>query len=264
MKNVNMGMKVENLRVVEFYYVNDTCLKRGGNWAWSDMMENKTAMKNGENKIIYHVKVNNGYEKNVVFKIAQITIKATNVNDPSKNIRHYTEVVIEDIDGIFGKIICSPNDIRNANNTLKNKLTDEYRKTYAQLKQATEQYRQDNIQCGKIIQDQQAKIKATEKQLKEQLDKRLEDNEKITNLTMENMELENTNHELTVKNENLQNEIMVLTQRLNENATKTFNHNEELEKFSNIPSIVKTAIKLYERGFSVDAIINKIAKRLKK
>ena len=149
-------------------------------------------------------------------------------------------------------------------NTLKNKLTDEYRKTYAQLKQATEQYRQDNIQCGKIIQDQQAKIKATEKQLKEQLDKRLEDNEKITNLTMENMELENTNHELTVKNENLQNEIMVLTQRLNENATKTFNHNEELEKFSNIPSIVKTAIKLYERGFSVDAIINKIAKRLKK
>ena len=79
---------------------------------------------------------------------------------------------------------------------------------------------------------------------------------------MENMELENTNHVLTVKNENLQNEIMVLTQRLNENATQAHSYN--VESFSNIPSIVKTAIKLYERGFSVDAIINKIAKRLKK
>ncbi len=259
MKNVNMNMKVENVRIVEFYYVNDTCLKRGGKWSWSDMMENKVAMKNGENKVTYHVKVNNGYEKNVTFKIVQITTKATNVNDPSKNVRYYTEVVMEDVEAVFGKIVCSPNDVRNANTTLKNKITDEYRKTYAQIKQATDELKRDNANYEKTINDQQATIQAKDKEIKEQLDKRRVASEKIEDLQKENTSL------MTV-NEELKNEVMVLTLRLNENANKTkaHNYNENVENFSNIPSIVKTAIKLYERGFSVDAIINKIVKRLKK
>ena len=61
-----------------------------------------------------------------------------------------------------------------------------------------------------------------------------------------------------------QNEITVLRGKIDEmkNKKNAYDYNGKASVINNLPFIVKTVIKMYERGTSVDTIINKIAKKL--
>ena len=80
--------------------------------------------------------------------------------------------------------------------------------------------------------------------------------EKYTN---ECMAHESTRYALNVA----QNRVMVLEKKLDEQQQKAKNYNG-LNNIDALPLIVKTVIKLYECGNSVDTIINKIARKLNK
>ena len=80
--------------------------------------------------------------------------------------------------------------------------------------------------------------------------------EKYTN---ECMAHESTRYALDVA----QNRVMVLEKKLDEQQQKAKNYNG-LNNIDALPLIVKTVIKLYECGNSVDTIINKIARKLNK
>lgn len=60
-----------------------------------------------------------------------------------------------------------------------------------------------------------------------------------------------------------QNKITVLEGKIDEMANKNNIYNDA-SYLGNLPFIIKTAIKMYERGTSIDTIINKIAKKLSK
>ena len=101
MKNVK-NMCVEDVRVVSVVKISDSLMKRGNVVAWQEMMRNKRDM--ALNTVTYSIKVNNRYEKNVKFVFNAITQKTTDATDPRKV---YYSIEIEDVDGEFGKIICT-------------------------------------------------------------------------------------------------------------------------------------------------------------
>ena len=71
---------------------------------------------------------------------------------------------------------------------------------------------------------------------------------------------ESTRYALTVS----QNRVMQLEEKI-DNLQNAYNRVDERRNLlSELPFVVKTVIKMYERGTSVDTIINKIAKKLEK
>lgn len=62
-----------------------------------------------------------------------------------------------------------------------------------------------------------------------------------------------------------QNELAIVKEKYDELNSKTTNHNAmHSTDYSDVPFIVDTVIRMYERGTSRDTIINKIVKKLKK
>lgn len=150
MCNVKMGIEIEKVKINKITYVSDTCLKRGNRISWSAIQEDKRHIK--DNKVTYLVEVNNSYRKEVTFEFCQVTTKLTN-NDNIR--RQYTEVVMEDIDGEFGKIICTTSDVKNATTTLKNKMTVEYRKTLEKRAKDTKELKNENELLNKRINEKE-------------------------------------------------------------------------------------------------------------
>lgn len=203
MCNVKMSMKIEDVKINKITYVSDTCLKRGNRISWSAIQEDKRHIK--DNKVTYLVEVNNSYRKEVTFEFCQVTTKLTN-NDNIR--RQYTEVVMEDVDGEFGKIICTTSDVKNATTTLKNKMTVEYRKTYAKQKEHIE-----NMNGAK---EEIKNLKNTVKCVVDQRDKLKDKNTQLmkvnTEYKYEIMKLEKTIEELqskTTKELTLRDMIMI-------------------------------------------------------
>ena len=148
-------MNIEDVKVVEVEYVTDTCSKRKGQFSWEEMMSCSKTM--GENTVIIRIKVNNGYEKKrVTFKFLNITKKLT-YKDGRQH--EYFSVEIEDVDGEFGKLTCTTSEVRvteYAVKTLKNKLTNEYRKTLKIRENATKNLKEENKQLKKDYNEQKA------------------------------------------------------------------------------------------------------------
>ena len=72
-------------------------------------------------------------------------------------------------------------------------------------------------------------------------------------------------NETQVKLVKTENELAVITKKYDELNSKTTNHNAmHSTDYSDVPFIVDTVIRMYERGTSRDTIINKIVKKLKK
>lgn len=136
-KNVNYSMDIESVHITSLTYMSDTCLKRGSSWSWTAMQEDKKHIE--ENTVTYLIEANNSYKKPVTFKILSITDKLTDRDNIRKT---YKEVVMEDVDGEFGKIICNTNEVRAnssaSNKSLKNKMSVEYRKTLTRNQKATQ------------------------------------------------------------------------------------------------------------------------------
>lgn len=136
-KNVNYSMDIESVHITSLTYMSDTCLKRGLSWSWTAMQEDKKHIE--ENTVTYLIEANNSYKKPVTFKILSITDKLTDRDNIRKT---YKEVVMEDVDGEFGKIICNTNEVRAnsiaSNKSLKNKMSVEYRKTLNRNQKATQ------------------------------------------------------------------------------------------------------------------------------
>ena len=193
-------VNIENVRINALSYVSDTCLTRNGIWKWSSMQEDKKHIQ--ENTVTYLVEVNNGYKKEVTFKFLSITDKITNLNDIRKT---YKEVVMEDVDGEFGKVVCTTNDIKNATNSLKNKMTIEYKKTLKLVEKTTKKLNQTNKQLTNDLEHEKTMRK---RDAKENAQRQV----KLTEQLMES-----------------KNEVMVLTNELT--ATKrAFNMFKTLRK----------------------------------
>ena len=148
-------MNIEDVKVNNMVLVKHTCLTRNETWKWSSMQADKKSIK--ENTVTYLIEANNSYKKEVTFRFISITDKITNLNDVRKT---YKEVVMEDIDGEFGKIICTTNEVRNATQSLKNKLTNEYRKTLRKIEKAN-----DNIdKIDLVIKELESSLEPLKKQ----------------------------------------------------------------------------------------------------
>ena len=143
-------MNIENVRVNSVVLVGNTCSKHGNSFGWEKMMANKKTIT--DNTVTYNIEVNNGFKDNVTFRFLNITKKVIKKDGE----RHeYFEVLMEDVDNEFGKIACRASEIRNTK-SLKNKLTNEYRRTLTIKNDATKDLKKDKEQLTKDLDEQKA------------------------------------------------------------------------------------------------------------
>ena len=253
-KNVNYGMDIEKVHINFLTYERDTLLKRGNQISWSSIKEDKKHV--GDNTITYLVEVNNGYKKEVTFKLVQVTTKLTNDDNVR---RQYTEVVMEDIDGEFGKIICNTNDVKKATKTLKNKMSAEYRKTLEKRAKDTKELKNENDLLNKRINE------------KEQIEKTLKNDKakaelESTLLRADKILLEGQVEDL---GEQVQNQLMVIEKQKNEITTlnKKIEFLDRTHKNINKMAariLVRKIVTMYNKGTSIDKLVDMLIEFLEK
>ena len=248
-KNVNYGMDIEKVHINFLTYERDTLLKRGNQISWSSIKEDKKHV--GDNTITYLAEVNNGYKKEVTFKLVQVTTKLTNDDNVR---RQYTEVVMEDIDGEFGKIICNTNDVKKATKTLKNKMSVEYRKTLEKRVKDTKELKNENELLNKRINE------------KEQIERKLrehnaQDKLEITLLKSDKVLLEGQ----------VENQLMVIEKQKNEivELNKTIDILKDVKKGKRLNKMVARAlvrkiVTMYNKGTSIDKLVDMLIEFLEK
>ena len=255
-KNVNYGMDIEKVHINFLTYERDTLLKRGNQISWSSIKEDKKHV--GDNTITYLVEVNNGYKKEVTFKLVQVTTKLTNDDNVR---RQYTEIVMEDIDGEFGKIICNTNDVKKATKTLKNKMSAEYRKTLEKRAKDTKELKNENDLLNKRINE------------KEQIEKTLKNDKakaelESTLLRADKILLEGQVEDL---GEQVENQLMVIEKQKNEivELNKTIDILKDVKKGKRLNKMVTRAlvrkiVTMYNKGTSVDKLVDMLIEFLEK
>ena len=248
-KNVNYGMDIEKVHINFLTYERDTLLKRGNQISWSSIKEDKKHV--GDNTITYLAEVNNGYKKEVTFKLVQVTTKLTNDDNVR---RQYTEVVMEDIDGEFGKIICNTNDVKKATKTLKNKMSVEYRRTLEKRVKDTKELKNENELLNKRINE------------KEQIERKLrehnaQDKLEITLLKSDKVLLEGQ----------VENQLMVIEKQKNEivELNKTIDILKDVKKGKRLNKMVARAlvrkiVTMYNKGTSIDKLVDMLIEFLEK
>lgn len=248
-KNVNYSMDIEKVHINFLTYERDTLLKRGNQISWSSIKEDKKHV--GDNTITYLAEVNNGYKKEVTFKLVQVTTKLTNDDNVR---RQYTEVVMEDIDGEFGKIICNTNDVKKATKTLKNKMSVEYRKTLEKRAKDTKELKNENELLNKRINE------------KEQIERKLrehnaQDKLEITLLKSDKVLLEGQ----------VENQLMVIEKQKNEivELNKTIDILKDVKKGKRLNKMVARAlvrkiVTMYNKGTSIDKLVDMLIEFLEK
>lgn len=252
MKNVK-NMCVEDVRVVSVVKISDSLMKRGNVVAWQEMMRNKRDM--ALNTVTYSIKVNNRYEKNVKFVFNAITQKTTDATDPRKV---YYSIEIEDVDGEFGKIICTTDEIRNPNG-LKNKLTTEYRKTLIRREKETQALKNENKKLHKDIEEKQAIINYKDKKHQDEI------NEIQGKMAQQQIEFTNEMDD-TIKKYNIiikdKDNELALIKKENEELKNNRKGSTVFEGFKNVglKKLVNTIIKLHNYGLDIDAIVTRIEK----
>ena len=248
-KNINYSMDIEKVHINFLTYERDTLLKRGNQISWSSIKEDKKHV--GDNTITYLAEVNNGYKKEVTFKLVQVTTKLTNDDNVR---RQYTEVVMEDIDGEFGKIICNTNDVKKATKTLKNKMSAEYRKTLEKRAKDTKELKNENELLNKRINE------------KEQIERKLrehnaQDKLEITLLKSDKVLLEGQ----------VENQLMVIEKQKNEiiELNKTIDILKDVKKGKRLNKMVARAlvrkiVTMYNKGTSIDKLVDMLIEFLEK
>lgn len=240
-------INIEDVKVNNVALVKHTCLTRNETWKWSSMQADKKSIK--ENTVTYLIEVNNSYKKEVTFRFISITDKITDLNDIRKT---YKEVVMEDIDGEFGKIICTTNEVRNATQSLKNKLTNEYRKTLKKIEKETKSLREQNEKLNNGLNEQKTinekfsrinYVLNNEKAVLENKNEILED---------ENNELKNKNEVLVIKNKELKNELAIVSEFKNK-----FNKLGHL--FFRV--LLRKAITMYNSGKTIDEVVDYVMEK---
>ena len=255
-KNVNYGMDIEKVHINFLTYERDTLLKRGNQISWSSIKEDKKHV--GDNTITYLVEVNNGYKKEVTFKLVQVTTKLTNDDNVR---RQYTEVVMEDIDGEFGKVICNTNEVKKATTSLKNKMSAEYRKTLEKRAKDTKELKNENDLLNKRINE------------KEQIEKTLKNDKakaelESTLLRADKILLEGQVEDL---GEQVENQLMVIEKQKNEivELNKTIDILKDVKKGKRLNKMVARAlvrkiVTMYNKGTSIDKLVDMLIEFLEK
>lgn len=255
-KNVNYGMDIEKVHINFLTYERDTLLKRGNQISWSSIKEDKKHV--GDNTITYLAEVNNGYKKEVTFKLVQVTTKLTNDDNVR---RQYTEIVMEDIDGEFGKIICNTNDVKKATKTLKNKMSVEYRKTLEKRAKDTKELKNENELLNKRINE------------KEQIERKLREHNAQDKLEITLLKSDKVLLEGKVENlgEQVENQLMVIEKQKNEivELNKTIDILKDVKKGKRLNKMVARAlvrkiVTMYNKGTSIDKLVDMLIEFLEK
>ena len=238
-KNVNYGMDIEKVHINFLTYERDTLLKRGNQISWSSIKEDKKHV--GDNTITYLVEVNNGYKKEVTFKLVQVTTKLTNDDNVR---RQYTEVVMEDIDGEFGKVICNTNEVKKATTSLKNKMSAEYRKTLKKRAKDTKELKSENDLLNKCIDE------------KEQIEKKL----RASN-AQDKLEISLLRGDKVLLEGKIENQLMVIEKQKNEITTlnKKIEFLDRTHKNINKMAariLVRKIVTMYNKGTSIDKLVD--------
>ena len=246
-KNVNYGMDIEKVHINFLTYERDTLLKRGNQISWSSIKEDKKHV--GDNTITYLVEVNNGYKKEVTFKLVQVTTKLTNDDNVR---RQYTEVVMEDIDGEFGKVICNTNEVKKATTSLKNKMSAEYRKTLKKRAKDTKELKSENDLLNKRIDE------------KEQIEKKL----RASNV-QDKLEISLLRGDKVLLEGQVENQLMVIEKQKNEITTlnKKIEFLDRTHKNINKMAariLVRKIVTMYNKGTSIDKLVDMLIEFLEK
>ena len=246
-KNVNYGMDIEKVHINFLTYERDTLLKRGNQISWSSIKEDKKHV--GDNTITYLVEVNNGYKKEVTFKLVQVTTKLTNDDNVR---RQYTEVVMEDIDGEFGKVICNTNEVKKATTSLKNKMSAEYRKTLKKRAKDTKELKSENDLLNKCIDE------------KEQIEKKL----RASN-AQDKLEISLLRGDKVLLEGKVENQLMVIEKQKNEITTlnKKIEFLDRTHKNINKMAariLVRKIVTMYNKGTSIDKLVDMLIEFLEK
>ena len=248
-KNVNYSMDIEKVHINFLTYERDTLLKRGNQISWSSIKEDKKHV--GDNTITYLAEVNNGYKKEVTFKLVQVTTKLTNDDNVR---RQYTEVVMEDIDGEFGKIICNTNDVKKATKTLKNKMSSEYRKTLEKRAKDTKELKNENELLNKRINE------------KEQIEKKLRDCN-----AQDKLEISLLKGDKVLLEGQVENQLMVIKKQKNEiiELNKTIDILKDVKKGKRLNKmvarvLVRKIVTMYNKGTSIDKLVDMLIEFLEK
>ena len=246
-KNVNYGIDIEKVYINFLTYERDTLLKRGNQISWSSIKEDKKHV--GDNTITYLAEVNNGYKKEVTFKLVQVTTKLTNDDNVR---RQYTEIVMEDIDGEFGKIICNTNDVKKATKTLKNKMSAEYRKTLEKRAKDTKELKGENDLLNKRISE------------KEQIERKL----RASN-AQDKLEISLLRGDKVLLEGQVENQLMIIEQQKNEITTlnKKIEFLDRTHKSINKMAariLVRKIVTMYNKGTSIDKLVDMLIEFLEK
>ena len=247
MLNVSYGMDIEKVHINFLTYERDTLLKRGNQISWSSIKEDKKHV--GDNTITYLVEVNNGYKKEVTFKLVQVTTKLTNDDNVR---RQYTEVVMEDIDGEFGKVICNTNEVKKATTSLKNKMSAEYRKTLKKRAKDTKELKSENDLLNKRIDE------------KEQIEKKL----RASN-AQDKLEISLLRGDKVLLEGKVENQLMVIEKQKNEITTlnKKIEFLDRTHKNINKMAariLVRKIVTMYNKGTSIDKLVDMLIEFLEK
>ena len=247
MLNVNYGMDIEKVHINFLTYERDTLLKRGNQISWSSIKEDKKHV--GDNTITYLAEVNNGYKKEVTFKLVQVTTKLTNDDNVR---RQYTEIVMEDIDGEFGKIICNTNDVKKATKTLKNKMSAEYRKTLEKRTKDTKELKNENELLNKRINE------------KEQIERKLREHN-----AQDKLEISLLRGDKILLEGKVENQLMIIEQQKNEITTlnKKIEFLDRTHKSINKMAariLVRKIVTMYNKGTSIDKLVDMLIEFLEK
>ena len=246
-KNVNYGMDIEKVHINFLTYERDTLLKRGNQISWSSIKEDKKHV--GDNTITYLAEVNNGYKKEVTFKLVQVTTKLTNDDNVR---RQYTEIVMEDIDGEFGKVICNTNEVKKATTSLKNKMSAEYRKTLKKRAKDTKELKSENDLLNKCIDE------------KEQIEKKL----RASN-AQDKLEISLLRGDKVLLEGKVENQLMVIEKQKNEITTlnKKIEFLDRTHKNINKMAariLVRKIVTMYNKGTSIDKLVDMLIEFLEK
>lgn len=248
-KNVNYGMDIEKVHINFLTYERDTLLKRGNQISWSSIKEDKKHV--GDNTITYSAEVNNGCKKEVTFKLVQVTTKLTNDDNVR---RQYTEVVMEDIDGEFGKVICNTNEVKKATTSLKNKMSAEYRKTLKKRAKDTKELKSENDLLNKCIDE------------KEQIEKKL----RASN-AQDKLEISLLRGDKVLLEGKIENQLMVIEKQKNEivELNKTIDILKDVKKGKRLNKmvarvLVRKIVTMYNKGTSIDKLVDMLIEFLEK
>ena len=166
--------------------------------------------------------------------------------------RQYTEVVMEDIDGEFGKIICNTNDVKKATKTLKNKMSAEYRKTLEKRAKDTKELKNENDLLNKRINE------------KEQIEKKLrasnaQDKLEISLLRGDKVLLEGQVENQLLVIEKPKNEITTLNKKIEFLDRTHKNINKMAARI-----LVRKIVTMYNKGTSIDKLVDMLIEFLEK